>query len=158
MKTRLIAVMFAAVMTIGLTACSQNKENTSEYISEDEVKEKVLAHAEADIADALFTRLKLKTEEGQEIYEVEFYYDDREYDYGVDAKTGEILKFENEMEGRTAEHAVGDIGEEEARKLILKKAEGASEADIVIRRNTNDGEPIYEGTITSFDNVQQTAK
>ena len=149
----MIAVILAVITATGLTACSQNAaekkalENTSNYITEAEAKEIALAHADKAVADVTFTRMKLDTEDGRNVYEVGFYYENREYDYDIDAFTGEIIGYDHDTEGRTANNAVGDIGEDAARDLILEKAEGASEGDIVIRQNTNDGEPIYEGTV-----------
>ena len=41
-----------------------------------------------------FTKVELDIEYNMATYEIEFYYNYYEYDYEVDAITGEILKYE----------------------------------------------------------------
>lgn len=160
MKKQIIAVIFAAILSIGLTACNRaddNKDAATEtetetdtkkenYITEDEAKTKALAHAKLEGAEVTYTRVNRDTKDGQEVYEIEFYYEDKEYDYDIDALTGEVISHSSETDTK-AENVGDDIGEEAARALILEKAEGAAEEDIVMERNMNDGQAIYKGTV-----------
>ncbi|MGL6200037.1 MAG: PepSY domain-containing protein [Lachnospiraceae bacterium] len=157
MKKQIIAVVFAAIAVLGLTACNRTTDTdnndtktetetkTENYITEDEAKTKALAHAELEGKEVTYTRVNQDTKDGQEVYEVEYTYEDKQYAYVVNALTGEIISHENEAD--TSANAGNDIGEEAARALILEKAQGAEDKDIVIERNTNDGQAIYKGTV-----------
>lgn len=160
MKKQFIAIIFAMIMSLGLTACNRADDNNDaateteteadtekeNYITEDEAKTKALAHAKLEGKEVTYTRVNQDTKEGKEVYEIEFYYEDNEYDYDVDAITGDIISHSSET-NTNAENAGDDIGEEAARALILEKAEGAADENIEIERNMNDGQAIYKGTV-----------
>lgn len=156
MKKQIIAVIFAAIMTMGLTACNQADDNnetaaeteteTENYITEDEAKTKALAHAKLEGDEVTYTRVNQDTKEGREVYEIEFYFEDKEYDYDIDAVTGEVISHSSDTD-TNAENTGDDIGEEAARALILEKADGAAAENVVINRDVVDGQVIYEGTV-----------
>ena len=54
-------------------------------------KRQALEHAGLTEADVTFVHVKLDRDDGRLEYEVEFYKDNTEYDYDIDANTGEIL-------------------------------------------------------------------
>jgi len=138
-----------------LTACGQKVNNEDmNLITEEEAKKKVVDHAGLDEAEVTFTRLKPKTKDDRQVYEVEFYHDDKEYDYELDAGTGEIIGYDHEIENRTGQNGQEDtqttntdIGEDKAREIIMEQAPEAAQSDIVIRRDTNDGAVVYKGTV-----------
>jgi len=68
------------------------------YIGEDAAKQASLAHAglSKDNVTKLFAEPDIKN--GKTIYEIEFFADGYEYDYEIDAQTGEILEVEKERD------------------------------------------------------------
>ena len=57
-----------------------------------------LNHAGCSASDVQFSKAKMEKEHGSIVYEVEFYKDGMEYEYKIDAATGDILEFEAEMD------------------------------------------------------------
>lgn len=70
------------------------KVNTNSYISVDQAKKTALEHAGLSENQVKFSSAKLENEDGQFEYEIEFYKDLVEYEYEIDAVTGEIMKSE----------------------------------------------------------------
>lgn len=71
-----------------------NNTTTSNYIGADRAREIVLNHAGLTSNDVRFNKVELDVDYGIATYELEFYYNYYEYDYEVDAVTGEILKYD----------------------------------------------------------------
>ena len=65
-------------------------------ITEDQAKEIALADAGADAASAVFKKSGLEMDDGVQQYEFEFFANDMEYSYDIDAATGNILSREAE--------------------------------------------------------------
>lgn len=86
----LVILLFSA---LALTAC--NNDNT-ELIGEAKAEEIVLADAGLKPEEVKRMTIKTDYEDSQQIYELDFYTEDMEYEYDVDAKSGKILKYESE--------------------------------------------------------------
>lgn len=65
------------------------------YIGADKAKEIAFAHAGVKAADARDIEADLDYEKGRMLYEVEFDANGREYDYDIDALTGEVVRHKN---------------------------------------------------------------
>lgn len=74
----------------------------TEPITAEEAQAIALAHAQLTKADVTYVHTALDHDDGRKEYEVEFYSGDREYDYEIDALTGDILSFDTELEHRRA--------------------------------------------------------
>ena len=70
----------------------------SQYIGETSAKQIALNHAGIAETDANFVRCFLDFDDGRWEYEVEFYSGAAEYDYDIDAYTGDILSFDYDAE------------------------------------------------------------
>lgn len=71
-----------------------NNNTTNDYIGVDKAREIVLNHAGLNSSDVRFSKVELDIDYHIATYEIEFYHDYYEYDYEIDAVTGEILKYE----------------------------------------------------------------
>lgn len=71
-------------------------ETQGTVISKDAAKKAALSHAGASAENVERFESKLDFEDGRQVYEIEFNFEGFEYDYEIDAKTGEILKFDKE--------------------------------------------------------------
>lgn len=77
---------------------SGNGGNTSTaYISVDEAKNIALSHAGFSLSEVTFSKTKLERDDGIMIYEIEFYKGRVEYEYEINALTGDIIEFDTEM-------------------------------------------------------------
>ena len=78
------------------TTNNQSNVNTTANISAERAKEIALSHAGLASNQVTFKRTELDFDNGIQKYEVEFYYNNREYSYEVDANTGDILAYEQD--------------------------------------------------------------
>ena len=93
---------------------------------------------------------RLDREDGRQCYEIEFYTADyTEYDYDIDAYSGEILRFDLDAEGRSQGVAEGkSISAEDAKAIALAQVPGATVDDIRgFETDYDDGRLEYEGRI-----------
>lgn len=65
--------------------------NTQGYIGIDRAKSIALKHAGINASNAVFTKTKLDSDDGIKTYEIEFYCGNREYEYEINAYTGDLL-------------------------------------------------------------------
>ena len=72
--------------------------DTGNTITADEAKSIVLKHAGVKAENAVFDKTEKDHEDGRLVYEVEFKSAGYEYEYEIDAKTGEILKAEKDID------------------------------------------------------------
>jgi len=149
----------AAAASSGTTAASdtaaasdtQAAVDSETAITEEEAKEIALTHAGLAEADVTFIKSGLEIDDGRKLYEVEFYSGNTEYDYDVDAASGEILSFDSDIEnyevGAGSQNDGEDIGEAKAKEIALAKVPGAAETNIRMQKEYDDGILKYEGTI-----------
>lgn len=78
------------------TTNNQSNVNTTANISAERAKEIALSHAGLASNQVTFKRTELDFDNGIQKYEVEFYYNNREYSYEINANTGDILSYEQD--------------------------------------------------------------
>jgi len=153
---------------------SENVAQKAELIGEEKAKAAALAHAGVKASDAKFVRAELERDDGRTVYEVEFYSGNTEYDYDVDAYSGEILSFDHdaeyyspqpEAEQKTENKPKSEektkqsesqpaITEADAKKIALAQVPGAAENDIrKFEIDRDDGKIEYEGEI-HYDGIE----
>lgn len=66
------------------------------YIGVDQAKSTAAGHAGFAVSDVNFSKAKLDSDDGYTVYEVEFYKDGIEYEYKINAQTGDILEYDSE--------------------------------------------------------------
>lgn len=64
----------------------------------EEAKAIAAEHAGFSVSDVSFSKAKLEKEHRMMVYEIEFYNNGLEYEYEINAETGEIIKYEVEEE------------------------------------------------------------
>ncbi len=67
-------------------------------ISAERAKEIALQHASLSAADVNFVHSELDYDDGVQVYDVEFYKGNAEYDYEIDAATGSVLSYDYDAE------------------------------------------------------------
>lgn len=120
------------------------------YIGSEAAKQAALSHAGLDAGEVRFVHAHLEYDDGYWKYDVEFHKDNTEYDYDIDAMTGEVLSFDHDAEyyqsGAAASTEAGQIGEEEARRIAFQHA-GVAEEDVQrleVKFDYDDGRAEYE--------------
>ena len=136
---------FAAGTSSGGTASS------GKTITQAEAKAKALSHAGLKESQVTFLRAELDRDDGRQVYEVEFYTQDyKEYDYEIDAATGEVLSYDYDAETdfQTGSSSGKELTAAEAKSIALGQVPGASEKDIrEFSTDRDDGRLEYEGEI-----------
>ena len=72
--------------------------NTDSSIDLEQAKQIAANHAGFSASEVRFKEAKLDREDGRMVYEVEFRKGGMEYEYEIDAVTGDILDFEQEWD------------------------------------------------------------
>jgi len=88
-------------------------ENSGEYIGEEAAKKIALDHAGLKDNEVAFVWVHLDYDDGRPEYDVEFYKDSTEYDYEIDAYTGDITSIDFDMESVFFEPPVNDGNSEQ---------------------------------------------
>ena len=120
---------------------------SANLISEAKAKTIALDHADISSSKATFIQVKLDWDDGRQVYEVEFYSGNKEYDYEIDAATGTILSYDYDVENYTIPSSqTGDyISREKAQQLAQAKAPNATL--VKLEFDFDDGRAIYEGEL-----------
>lgn len=139
----------------------QNKDETKPvpYIEEAKAKEAALAHAGLSESEVTFVKTNLNQDDGRVDYDVEFYSGNTEYDYEIDAQTGDIIEFDRDIDDYTIPAAPNQgsappasnttnqpIDEAQAKTIALNHA-GLSESQVThlnLQFDQDDGTTKYE--------------
>ena len=131
--------------------------NTAKKITADEAKNIALAHAKLAQKDVTFVKAELETDNNRLIYDVDFYSGNVEYDYDIDAVTGEIISSDLDIENyniptqttaaqqETAAPAA-DIGVERAKEIALAHAGLSNDKVSFVKAqlDNEDGVKVYD--------------
>ena len=124
--------------------------SSSSAITEAEAKQIALDHAGVSESETERMRVKLGRDDGVQEYEVNFYVGNREYDYDINAATGEIRSYDSEIDDdyvSSTEAAGAAISEDEARATVVARVSGASASDVRLYLERDDGRMVYEGEL-----------
>lgn len=122
-------------------------------ISEDDAKKIALKDANVSESEVNGIRINQKIDDGMSLYEVDFYAGNKEYEYEISAQDGSIRSKDTDIDndfGSTAQNNAG-VSLDKAKKTALSKVKGATEKDIRIHSEYDDGRQIYEGSIVYKD-------
>ena len=144
----------------------QQQANNENYIGETKALEIALSDSGVNASSLLYSNAKFDFDDGRATYEVEFYADNKEYDYTIDAVSGNILGFDTDMEfdfipSKTQQQtkqesskqqaqqqqASQNVGLEQAKQIALSKVPGATADHIRIKEDYDDRRLVYEGKI-----------
>ena len=148
---------------------------SSQLISGEEAFAAVLAHAGLTEADVTVTENHLDWDDGVQEYDIDFYTDSKEYDYTVNAQTGEVRSYSIEARkqagtasdagsviGEALKHAGLESGDVQVVKNKLDRDDGVQEYDVEFRTDSKKYEysvNAQTGEIRSYeiDALRQTA-
>lgn len=124
-------------------------------ISESRAKEIAFADAGVTEADILAILVKRDFDDGRIVYEVDFYVQNQEFDYEIDAVTGAIISRDFEIENDFLYQsqasgngtAAGTISMEQATSIVLNRVSGATAQNVYMKLENDDGYLKYEGEV-----------
>ena len=107
----------------GRRPSGQSPSSSGEYLTADKAKQIACEHADVPFDGIWAYSIDFERDDGWSIYEIEFKYDGYEYDYEINAFTGDILKSEREYDGSSRPSGSGT---EEGGILSADKAKQAA--------------------------------
>ena len=126
------------------------QSQTSNDIGVEQAKTVALNHAGVAASDAVFVHAKLDYDDGRRVYEVEFYSGSREYDYEIDAASGDILSYDYDAERYTLQQPqTGSLLSEARVKEIVEARAGTTGTYREFKLERDDGRTVYEGELRS---------
>ena len=143
----ILGILGATVLSGSLMTFAAN----SSYIGVE--KAKAIALKDAKVSDVTFVKVKLDTEDGVKVYDVEFYKGNVEYDYEIDAITGQIREKDLDIENYTIpqkknknknSNNTSDIGVEKAKEIALKDAGVSGVTFVKAKLDYDDGIRVYD--------------
>ena len=119
---------------------------SGDYIGKAKAKEVALDHAGLTYSDVSFVRVELDWDDGQPQYEVEFYTNGKEYDYEIDAITGDVRSYDYDAEYYAPSTSTGtSITESQAKAIVQDRAGSTSGTFREFKLDRDDGRSVYEG-------------
>lgn len=139
----------ANTATSGTTASGSTGSSASTGTAVDEAKAKSIALSDAGVkeADTAYLKVKLDYDDGVKVYDVEFYAGGTEYDYEINAATGEIRSMDHDAEGYAPAQTGSAKSEADIQAIALAKVPGATASDLWMHLDYDDGRQVYEGSI-----------
>ena len=154
----------AATVAPATTAAQSN--NTVGDIGIEKANEIAISHAGLSSGSVSFVKAKIDTEDGVKVYDIEFYSGNVEYDYEINAATGAIMSFDQDIENyeiptqpqssaptqaatqpQTAaptQAAASVISVDKAKQIALSHAGVSGASFTKVKLDTDDGVRVYE--------------
>ena len=154
----------AATVAPATTAAQSN--NTVGDIGIEKANEIAISHAGLSSGSVSFVKAKIDTEDGVKVYDIEFYSGNVEYDYEINAATGAIMSFDQDIENyeiptqpqssaptqaatqpqtaAPAQAASSGISADRAKQIALSHAGVSGASFKKVKLDTDDGVRVYE--------------
>ena len=154
----------AATVAPATTVAQSN--NTVGDIGIEKAKEIAMSHAGVSAGSVSFVKAKIDTEDGVKVYDIEFYSGNVEYDYEINAATGAIVSFDQDIENyeiptqpqsaaptqaatqpqtaAPAQAASSGISADRAKQIALSHAGVSGASFKKVKLDTDDGVRVYE--------------
>lgn len=143
------------------------KKADSDLLTAEEAQAIALKDAGLSKAQVKFVKAELERDDGRVYYDVEFYTENKEFDYEIDAKSGAILEKDFDAENyapavstskpnRPVDNTAGKntISADKAKEIALKQVPGATASNIrEFEVDYDDGRLEYEGKII-YDKIE----
>ena len=153
-------------VTVAPATTAAQSNNTVGDIGIEKAKEIAMSHAGVSAGSVSFVKAKIDTEDGVKVYDIEFYSVNVEYDYEINAATGAIVSFDQDIENyeiptqpqsaaptqsatqpQTAaptQAASSVISVDKAKQIALSHAGVSGASFKKVKLDTDDGVRVYE--------------
>lgn len=138
--------------SVAAATTSTEKTAASAELSEEDAKEIALKDAGVSESDISGIRIEKDRDDGKTIYEVDFYVQNKEYDYDIDTTTGEIISRDYDIENdfsfeQPKSDTASVISKDDAVAIVLERISGAKAEDVRLELDQDDGRAVYEGEL-----------
>jgi len=140
-------------VTVAPATTAAQSNNTVGDIGIEKAKEIAMSHAGVSAGSVSFIKAKLDHEDGVKVYDIEFYSGNVEYDYEINAATGAIVSFDQDIENYeiptqpaapTQAQTASVISVDKAKQIALSHAGVSGASFKKVKLDTDDGVRVYE--------------
>lgn len=144
-----IALIASSRSPQGGSVAQTGTASAAAYIGDEKALELACAHAGTDISSARQVQVEFDSEDGVIVYEVDFVAGTVEYEYDIDARTGEVLKYEwkeiSAQGGATGNMPGNRPGQQEMVPAMPESTPGSGTTSAVLE-STSGSEPTPSQT------------
>ena len=155
-------ILVACISLIGCNKSStpNNQNSNNSKITMEQAQEIALKHAKLTSDQVSFIKTDTELENGIEVYNIEFSYENKEYDYKINSSNGEIVEYDSDIEDY-------DITQQQAtkeNKSVTPNNQNSNNSKITVEKakeislkhaNLKDNQVIFNKTEMDYDNGVQ---
>ena len=155
-------ILVACISLIGCNKSStpNNQNSNNNKITMEQAQEIALKHAKLTSDQVSFIKTDTELENGIEVYNIEFYYENKEYDYKINSANGEIVEYDSDIEDY-------DITQQQAtkeNKSVTPNNQNSNNSKITVEKakeislkhaNLKDNQVVFDKTEMDYDNGVQ---
>ena len=155
-------ILVACISLIGCNKSStpNNQNSNNNKITMEQAQEIALKHAKLTSDQVSFIKIDTELENGIEVYNIEFSYENKEYDYKINSANGEIVEYDSDIEDY-------DITQQQAtkeNKSVTPNNQNSNNSKITVEKakeislkhaNLKDNQVIFNKTEMDYDNGVQ---
>ena len=155
-------ILVACISLIGCNKSStpNNQNSNNSKITMEQAQEIALKHAKLTSDQVSFIKTDTELENGIEVYNIEFSYENKEYDYKINSSNGEIVEYDSDIEDY-------DITQQQAtkeNKSVTPNNQNSNNSKITVEKakeislkhaNLKDNQVVFDKTEMDYDNGVQ---
>ena len=155
-------ILVACISLIGCNKSStpNNQNSNNSKITMEQAQEIALKHAKLTSDQVSFIKIDTELENGIEVYNIEFSYENKEYDYKINSANGEIVEYDYDIEDY-------DITQQQAtkeNKSVTPNNQNSNNSKITVEKakeislkhaNLKDNQVVFDKTEMDYDNGVQ---
>ena len=155
-------ILVACISLIGCNKSStpNNQNSNNSKITMEQAQEIALKHAKLTSDQVSFIKTDTELENGIEVYNIEFSYENKEYDYKINSANGEIVEYDSDIEDY-------DITQQQAtkeNKSVTPNNQNSNNSKITVEKakeislkhaNLKDNQVVFDKTEMDYDNGVQ---
>lgn len=155
-------ILVACISLIGCNKSStpNNQNSNNNKITMEQAQEIALKHAKLTSDQVSFIKIDTELENGIEVYNIEFSYENKEYDYKINSSNGEIVEYDSDIEDY-------DITQQQAtkeNKSVTPNNQNSNNSKITVEKakeislkhaNLKDNQVVFDKTEMDYDNGVQ---
>ena len=155
-------ILVACISLIGCNKSStpNNQNSNNNKITMEQAQEIALKHAKLTSDQVSFIKTDTELENGIEVYNIEFSYENKEYDYKINSANGEIVEYDYDIEDY-------DITQQQAtkeNKSVTPNNQNSNNSKITVEKakeislkhaNLKDNRVVFDKTEMDYDNGVQ---
>ncbi len=141
----IITVALVSVVVLAGSIMMFSNSSAQATINEQSAKELALKDAGLKENEVTFLTNKKEFDNNREVYKIEFYNNNVELEYVIDAKTGEIIKKDYDIDNYTPQNnnITTNTNENNAKEIALNDA-GVNANNANVKVETENGKQVYE--------------